>query len=801
MTPSEHPLLPTTTTTKTTTNTATHTPTLQNSTEPFVIPEPEPDLLLAFAHSTSHSSPHHQPIQFPTTSSPLDSDPNLDPFLASLQHLPPTTIPIPLSDPSPTSAAYPHSNHNSNQSDHPFDQNTIDDNQLHSLLFSTSPTSHTRDTNDLLGSVSTSAFDPSILAPLPSLAPHPPPIDLQNLVPLQAGPSKSSDHVSLDTVPSTSATVAVAPTPKPSKLPKAKLTQCLQLREAAEKALEAVWDTLGRDRLALSAPVESPSTVDDLKISRGLDRQFGELHALSAPFKPEDLALIWPQCISNKALKANYNSSPSAAYFGIRKANIAFVAEYILYAMPGEEAYGKNDIVYACEGFLPLVLDKGLVQDEESWKLFNELKVQIYIQRLDQSGKEEANTRVLPNLFVETLSSYSGVQIAPKVEAAFEARAAETKAELVAADADLDQLRLRHPYTPFAISALRLLRKCQEILEAEQAEWQSALELDAIQASFLTQPGHDGQGGGTATTTSKRKRKRKLTIKGSNPLSPLFEREEARQMYDMLGDQQKIHGDNGGDLDQAYFDADRHHHVLHHDDISVGQEHHHKDDEYDQDGENNHKGRYNPYRLGRGKGPAAAPRRRWTQEEHELLLEEVRLHSNKYDCMAQIIKRHGKNGELSDILKDQNNVSLKDKARNLTMEWSRHGYPEDKPWLKEAFARFAVKPRASGQAHHGRRGGSEEEVDQPQHQFILDPSVLLDDLPVVRPTHEEDEEARLRLDLVELMGGRMEEEEQQRLQLDPELLGGGSDGGRNESDVLVQLTVEGDVPVDPSLGQ
>lgn len=161
--------------------------------------------------------------------------------------------------------------------------------------------------------------------------------------------------------------------------------------------------------------------------------------------------------MSNKALKLSYNSAPSPAYFAIRKANIAFVAEYILYAMPGEEAYGKNDIVYACEGFLPLVLDRGLIQDEDSWKIFNELKVQvsaypsgltvdlcgsnliavllstcvkIYIQRLDQSGMEEANTRVLPNLFVETLSSYSGVQIAPDVEAAFEALASHTKAEV-----------------------------------------------------------------------------------------------------------------------------------------------------------------------------------------------------------------------------------------------------------------------------------------------------------------------------------------------------------------------------------
>lgn len=62
----------------------------------------------------------------------------------------------------------------------------------------------------------------------------------------------------------------------------------------------------------------------------------------------------------------------------------------------------------------------------------------------------------------------------------------------------------------------------------------------------------------------------------------------------------------------------------------------------------------------------AAPRRRWTDDELDLLIEEVRLHANKYDCMAQIIKRHGKDGEISTVLKDQNNVSLKDKARNLS---------------------------------------------------------------------------------------------------------------------------------------
>jgi hypothetical protein len=91
------------------------------------------------------------------------------------------------------------------------------------------------------------------------------------------------------------------------------------------------------------------------------------------------LALIWPQCLTNKTVKTAFNSRLSPVYFAIRRANIAFVAEYVLYAMPGEEAYGKNDIVFACEGFLPLVLDPQLVLEPQSWKLFNELKVQVLL--------------------------------------------------------------------------------------------------------------------------------------------------------------------------------------------------------------------------------------------------------------------------------------------------------------------------------------------------------------------------------------------------------------------------------------
>ncbi|KAI8447620.1 hypothetical protein BY996DRAFT_6479903, partial [Phakopsora pachyrhizi] len=95
----------------------------------------------------------------------------------------------------------------------------------------------------------------------------------------------------------------------------------------------------------------------------------------AVPFKPESHSMS--------------RSKSSVVVYSIKKANIGFIAEYVLYAMPGEEAYGKNDIVFACEGFLPLVVDQDWIKEEECWRLFNELKVQ-----------KEANSKVLPNLFI-----------------------------------------------------------------------------------------------------------------------------------------------------------------------------------------------------------------------------------------------------------------------------------------------------------------------------------------------------------------------------------------------------------------
>ncbi|OAV86732.1 hypothetical protein PTTG_29753 [Puccinia triticina 1-1 BBBD Race 1] len=463
------------------------------------------------------------------------------------------------------------------------------------------------------------------------------------------------------------------PTPAPPakpRLPKSKLVQCDQLNSAAQQALEGVWESLQTANLA----------NDQLAISRNLDRQFGELHASAAPFKQDALALIWPQCIANKTLKTAFASRLPPVYFAIRRANIAFVAEYVLYAMPGEEAYGKNDIVFACEGFLPLVLDPEMVLEPQSWKLFNELKVQIYIQRLDQSGQEEADSRVLPNLFVESLSSYSGLEVPAESEIEFEKLATETKEELIGAGADLALLQRRHPYSKFAVWALEFLHRCASRVDHEAAEQEQQT------------------GGSSAAPPSmgKSKKRARQSEDGPVPSSPL------------AGPAIPTPASPGSAPHSSGVQVD----------INVGPV---SEEEYAQDGEQGSKG-YNPYRLGRGKGPTSAPRRRWTQEEYELLLEEVRLHSNKYDCMAQIMKRHGRGGEISETLKDQNNVSLKDKARNLTMEWQRHGYPEDKPWLKDAFARFSVKnmkrytPRNGAGGGDGESGGGEEDEGSPSFE-------------------------------------------------------------------------------------
>ncbi|CAH7683983.1 hypothetical protein PPACK8108_LOCUS17861, partial [Phakopsora pachyrhizi] len=452
------------------------------------------------------------------------------------------------------------------------------------------------------------------------------------------------------------------------RLPKSRLVQSISLLRSAHNSLKRVWRLLDESRL---------------RITEELDHRFGELHASAVPFKPESLALIWPQCIENKNLRSHSmsRSKSSVVVYSIKKANIGFIAEYVLYAMPGEEAYGKNDIVFACEGFLPLVVDQDWIKEEECWRLFNELKVQIYIQRLDQSGEKEANSKVLPNLFVESLSSYSGLDLLESdIEDRFDEISNQYKNQIVEANSDLQLLKIKYPYDSFLRSILGYLQRCSQRLDLQYTFNSSDNELiqKALNCPY-------NLSNNTLSLSSSTTPNSNSTLVSNNS--------KKRQKSSDNPKRRKKNGNNDDDDDNPNFEGSIQ--VQGPSNLSTinvsGNDFNGRNDSesncYAEQSRDNISSSTNRIRLlGRGKGVKALPRRRWTEEEYELLLNEVRLHSNKYDCMAQIIKRHGKNGELSEILKEQNNVSLKDKARNLTMEWTKNGYPEDKPWLKEAFA-------------------------------------------------------------------------------------------------------------------
>ncbi|EFP87006.1 hypothetical protein PGT21_032302 [Puccinia graminis f. sp. tritici] len=80
----------------------------------------------------------------------------------------------------------------------------------------------------------------------------------------------------------------------------------------------------------------------------------------------------------------------------------------------------------------------------------------------------------------------------------------------------------------------------------------------------------------------------------------------------------------------------------------------------------------------------------WTKEEEELLLAEVEMNWERYDCMAHIMKRHGPRGSVSRAFADRTGVSLKDKAVNISSRWYRDG-TEVSASRRRAFARFRPK--------------------------------------------------------------------------------------------------------------
>lgn len=120
----------------------------------------------------------------------------------------------------------------------------------------------------------------------------------------------------------------------------------------------------------------------------------------------------------------------------------------------------------------------------------------------------------------------------------------------MAAEADLDRLRQSHPYTPFAIAALKLLRKCQVVLEQDQSEWEQR------NAAPLPEPelGQDGHHEECEPGTSKRKRKRKTTLRTETmAIHPDLDVSRG-EMYEHMGD----HPSNRQhpDLETGYYDAE-----------------------------------------------------------------------------------------------------------------------------------------------------------------------------------------------------------------------------------------------------
>lgn len=151
------------------------------------------------------------------------------------------------------------------------------------------------------------------------------------------------------------------------------------------------------------------------------------------------------------------------------------------------------------------------------------------------------------------------------------------------------------------------------------------------------------------------------------------------------------------------------------------------------------------------------------------------------------------------------------KKKQLTMEWSRHGYPEDKPWLKDAFARFAVKPRYSSHASHGRRVAADPEPTEPM--MLMDPAMILEDLAVPSNARGVDE-LQLHRELAELIGRTHDSS----VAVDPELLSSSGVGAgetarcgdlivptlmeeerRRPMGMMRMMGMDVDVPVDPSL--
>ncbi|KAF2667679.1 hypothetical protein BT63DRAFT_456980 [Microthyrium microscopicum] len=111
---------------------------------------------------------------------------------------------------------------------------------------------------------------------------------------------------------------------------------------------------------------------------------------------------------------------------------------------------------------------------------------------------------------------------------------------------------------------------------------------------------------------------------------------------------------------------------------------------------------------------APSPRRPWTSEEEKALLDG--LERVKGPHWSQILALYGPGGSISEVLKDRNQVQLKDKARNLKLFFLKSGV-EVPGYLKRVTGE--LRTRAPGQAARRERERRREEEERQQRDSKL----------------------------------------------------------------------------------
>lgn len=104
---------------------------------------------------------------------------------------------------------------------------------------------------------------------------------------------------------------------------------------------------------------------------------------------------------------------------------------------------------------------------------------------------------------------------------------------------------------------------------------------------------------------------------------------------------------------------------------------------------------------------APSPRRPWTTEEEKALMDG--LERVKGPHWSQILALYGAGGSMSEVLKDRNQVQLKDKARNLKLYFLKSGV-EVPGYLKRVTGE--LRTRAPGQAARRERERRREEEER-----------------------------------------------------------------------------------------